>query len=323
MKREAKIGIFAVVILLCLWAGIRFLSGIDIFGRTIVYYADYANVSGLQSAAPVTIQGVKVGTVEAIEFDPSADSNVRLSIAVNRRYRIPADSRARIYSDGFLGGKAVAIELGSSAEMLPKGGLIESSADRDLMDVAGSELEMLKGKVVEVTESLTATLQTLNALLEENTDNLTATIGHVNSITASLDGILASERKDIEQIVASMNSLAATLEKNTGRIDGIIGNADRFTSQLADARIDSLASALGAAAAGLDRMLARIDSGDGSLGQLLNDQRLYDNLTEASANLSALLGDLKQNPKRYVHFSLFGGKDKDKSKTKTKNEPTE
>lgn len=321
MKREAKIGIFAVVILLCLWAGIRFLSGIDIFGRSIVYYACYGNVSGLQSAAPVTIQGVKVGTVEAIEFDPSEGDEVRLSIAVNRRYRIPADSRARIYSDGFLGGKAVAIELGRSAEMLPKGGYIEASADRDLMDVAGSELEALKGKVAEVTENLTATLQNLNTLIADNTENLTATLGHINSITASLDGILTSEKKDIEGIVASMNSLAAMLENNTGRIDGIIGNADRFASQLADARIDSLASALGAAAAGLDRMLSRIDEGEGSIGQLVNDKRLYDNLTEASANLAALLGDLKENPKRYVHFSLFGGKDK--SKTKTKNEPTE
>lgn len=321
MKREAKIGIFAVVILLCLWAGIRFLSGIDIFGRSIVYYACYGNVSGLQSAAPVTIQGVKVGTVEAIEFDPSEGDEVRLSIAVNRRYRIPADSRARIYSDGFLGGKAVAIELGRSAEMLPKGGYIEASADRDLMDVAGSELEALKGKVAEVTENLTATLQNLNTLIADNTENLTATLGHINSITASLDGILTSEKKDIEGIVASMNSLAAMLENNTGRIDGIIGNADRFASQLADARIDSLASALGAAAAGLDRMLARIDEGEGSIGQLVNDKRLYDNLAEASANLAALLGDLKENPKRYVHFSLFGGKDK--SKTKTKNEPTE
>lgn len=321
MKREAKIGIFAVVILLCLWAGIRFLSGIDIFGRSIVYYACYGNVSGLQSAAPVTIQGVKVGTVEAIEFDPSEGDEVRLSIAVNRRYRIPADSRARIYSDGFLGGKAVAIELGRSAEMLPKGGYIEASADRDLMDVAGSELEALKGKVAEVTENLTATLQNLNTLIADNTENLTATLGHINSITASLDGILTSEKKDIEGIVASMNSLAAMLENNTGRIDGIIGNADRFASQLADARIDSLASALGAAAAGLDRMLSRIDEGEGSIGQLVNDKRLYDNLAEASANLAALLGDLKENPKRYVHFSLFGGKDK--SKTKTKNEPTE
>lgn len=321
MKREAKIGIFAVVILLCLWAGIRFLSGIDIFGRSIVYYACYGNVSGLQSAAPVTIQGVKVGTVEAIEFDPSEGDEVRLSIAVNRRYRIPADSRARIYSDGFLGGKAVAIELGRSAEMLPKGGYIEASADRDLMDVAGSELEALKGKVAEVTENLTATLQNLNTLIADNTENLTATLGHINSITASLDGILTSEKKDIESVISSMNSLAAMLENNTGRIDGIIGNADRFASQLADARIDSLASALGAAAAGLDRMLARIDEGEGSIGQLMNDKRLYDNLAEASANLAALLGDLKENPKRYVHFSLFGGKDK--SKTKTKNEPTE
>ena len=115
MKRQVKIAIFAIVILLCFWAAIRFLSGIDIFSRNMIYHAAYSNVSGLQSAAPVTINGVKVGTVEAIELK---DTTVVIDITVNRKYGIPSDSKAKIYSDGLLGSKAIVIELGSSAQML-------------------------------------------------------------------------------------------------------------------------------------------------------------------------------------------------------------
>ena len=106
MRREVKIGVFAVVMLGCLWGGIRFLSGIDIFSRNIPYYVAYPEISGIQTATPVTIQGVKVGTVTAIGFDPSVSRDVVLQLTVRRSFRIPRDSKARIYSDGFMGGKA-------------------------------------------------------------------------------------------------------------------------------------------------------------------------------------------------------------------------
>lgn len=105
----------------CLWGGIRFLSGIDIFSRNIPYYVAYPEISGIQTATPVTIQGVKVGTVTAIGFDPSVSRDVVLQLTVRRSFRIPRDSKARIYSDGFMGGKAIAIEMGDSPQLLSKG----------------------------------------------------------------------------------------------------------------------------------------------------------------------------------------------------------
>lgn len=306
MKREVKIGIFAVLMLLALWAGIRFLSGIDIFSRNLTYYASYENVSGLQTAAPVTIHGVKVGTVESITFDPAKSSDVEVAIAVKRQYRLPKDTRAVVYNDGLMGGKAIMLELGSSSEVLKKGDQIISVAGADMMSSIGNELGDLKGKLTVVADNLATTLANINTLVEKNTDNLSGTMSNLNSISASLDGVLKTERKNIEGIVTSLNSLAEMLDQNTQRFDRIIGNVDAVAEQLEQAQVDSLVKAFTATADNLSTMLATINAGEGSLGELINDKELYNNLTEASGNLSTLLADLKEHPARYVHLSVFG-----------------
>lgn len=306
MKKEVKIGIFAVVMLLALWAGIRFLSGIDIFSRNIIYYASYENVSGLQTAAPITIHGVKVGTIESITFDPSKGSDVKVALAVKRQYRLPVDTRAVIYDNGIMGGKAIKLDLGSSSELLKRGDQIISDSGSDMMSSIGNELGDLKGKLTVVADNLATALANINTLVEQNTDNLSGTISNLNSISASLDGVLKSERKNIEGIVTSLNGLAEMLDQNTERFDRIIGNVDAVAEQLEQAKVDSLVKAFTSTADNLSRMLASINAGEGSVGELMNDKELYDNLAAASGNLSALLADLKEHPARYVHFSVFG-----------------
>lgn len=306
MKKEVKIGIFAVVMLLALWAGIRFLSGIDIFSRNIIYYASYENVSGLQTAAPITIHGVKVGTIESITFDPSKGSDVKVALAVKRQYRLPVDTRAVIYDNGIMGGKAIKLDLGSSSELLKRGDQIISDSGSDMMSSIGNELGDLKGKLTVVADNLATALANINTFVEQNTDNLSGTISNLNSISASLDGVLKSERKNIEGIVTSLNGLAEMLNQNTERFDRIIGNVDAVAEQLEQAKVDSLVKAFTSTADNLSRMLASINAGEGSVGELMNDKELYDNLAAASGNLSALLADLKEHPARYVHFSVFG-----------------
>ena len=306
MKKEVKIGIFSVVMLLALWAGIRFLSGIDIFSRNIIYYASYENVSGLQTAAPITIHGVKVGTIESITFDPSKGSDVEVALAVKRQYRLPVDTRAVIYDNGIMGGKAIKLDLGSSSELLKRGDQIISDAGSDMMSSIGNELGDLKGKLTVVADNLATALANINTLVEQNTDNLSGTISNLNSISSSLDGVLKSERKNIEGIVTSLNGLAEMLDQNTERFDRIIGNVDAVAEQLEQAKVDSLVQAFTSTADNLSRMLASINAGEGTVGKLMNDKELYDNLAAASGNLSALLADLKEHPARYVHISVFG-----------------
>lgn len=307
MKREVKIGIFAVAMIGCAWAGIRFLSGFDIFSRNVDYYAAYDQINGVQTASPVMIKGVKVGSVTGISFEPSRSSNVVLKLTVKKQYGIPENSEAKIFSSSIMGSKAIEIDLGSSPVMLQKGDTIRASRDRDMMDVAASELDFFKQKVSQLTGDLSRTLAGIDALIEDNRGSIQTMTTHLSSISGSVDDLLASEGEALRSALHSLTEFSQMLGRNTERVDSIVGHMDRFTGELADAGI---VRRLDESLTELNDVLSKIDRGDGTLGKLLNDGELYGSLEEASANLSALLADLKANPKRYVHFSLFGRSDK-------------
>ncbi|EKC63421.1 secreted protein containing Mammalian cell entry domain protein, partial [human gut metagenome] len=186
MKREAKIGIFAVVMILAAWAGIRFLKGFDIFGRNTVYYTAYDQVNGVQSASSVLMQGVKIGTVTGISFDPQRSDKVILQLTIKRQYRIPSDSEAKIVSSSLMGAKAIEVTYGESDTYLEQGDTLRSSRNRDLMDMAGSELEFFKQKISQVTDELSLTLGNINRLLEENGENISGTLGNLNNLSGDL-----------------------------------------------------------------------------------------------------------------------------------------
>ena len=202
---------FAVVMLGCLWGGIRFLSGIDIFSRNIPYYVAYPEISGIQTATPVTIQGVKVGTVTAIGFDPSVSRDVVLQLTVRRSFRIPRDSKARIYSDGFMGGKAIAIEMGDSPQLLSKGDTLVAAETRDMLAAAGTELADVKERLTRVMDNLSVTLESVNAVLKDNKGNIDGTLTHLNSISGNMDAVLAAGPNSCPPMVVGVG-LGGTIE---------------------------------------------------------------------------------------------------------------
>lgn len=312
MKREAKIGLFAVAMLLLAWGGIRFMSGLDVFSRNVEYLAAYDQVSGVQEASAVTMKGVKIGSVARIELDPTESDKVILHLIVRRSYRIPIDSEARIFSDGFLGGKAIEIVYGHAHEYLSEGDTIRSSRDRDLMDVAGSELDFFKQKFSQIAEELNRTLHNLNTIMESNSANLEATINHLESITEDVAELLAAEKQTIGTAVEDLAQFSSMLGENAPRIDSLIEGANGIVTALDQ---NAFAEKLTATIEELNTLARKIDEGEGTLGQLMNDRAMYNNLTAASENLSLLLADLKENPARYVHLSVFG-KDAEKQQEK-------
>lgn len=299
MKKEVKIGMFAVAMILCAWGGIRFLSGVDIFSRNVDYYAVYDQVNGVQGASPVMMRGVKVGTVSEILFDPARSSQVVLRLTVRRQYPIPSDSEAKIVSSSLMGSKAIEIVLGESSVRLEKGDTIRSGYSRDMMDTALTELDFFKEKISRLTEELSRTLTGISTLVESNSSNIGELTAHLNSIAGNLDEVLSAEKSGLRSAVAGISEFSQTLGQNAGRVDTLMGNLTRFSDNLAEADLK-------AAVGRLNDILDRIDSGEGTVGRLMNDAELYENLQQASENLSVLLADLKENPKRYVHFSLFG-----------------
>ena len=303
MKREVKIGIFAVTMIVAAWAGIRFLQGLDVLSRNAVYYASYDQVSGIQAASPIMLKGVKVGTVTDISLDPQRSDNVVLQFTIKRQYRIPKDSEAKIFSDGFMGGKAIEIVYGKSSEYLEKGDTLRSVRDRDLMDMAGSELEFFKQKISQVTADLSRTLDNLNLLMEDNAQSINGTLRHLDAMSGDLADLLDTEKQNLASAVENLTAFSEMLGENAPRVDSMMGNLNRITTELADA---GFARELSETVGEMNLLLERIQEGDGTVGRLLNDPALYESLNEASDNLASLLANLEQYPGRYVHFSLFG-----------------
>lgn len=312
MKREVKIGIFGVAMILLAWGGIRFLSGLDILSRNVEYVAVYDQVNGVQEASAVMMKGVKIGTVSAIELTPSISDQVAIHLLIKRAYRIPSNSEARIFSDGLMGGKAVEIVLGDDATYLEEGDTIRSSRSRDLMDVAGSELDFFKQKFATIADDLSRTLNNLNSILESNAGHLNQTMNNLDQLSGDVADLMRTEKADLERAVNGLSQFATMLGESAPKVDSLLGGVNTLVSKLDE---EQVAQKLASAIASLDEVLAEIEGGEGTVGRLMSDEQLYKNLTAASENLALLLEDLKANPARYVHLSVFG-KDAEKAKAK-------
>lgn len=295
MKKEVKIGIYAVVILLCAWAGIRFLSGLDVFGRTRNYTAHYEQVNGLQDAAAVVINGVKVGQVTGVALDVEK-GGVDVTLSVNKAYNIPTDSKAMMFSAGLMGGKSIEIKMGEANEFLKSGDAIETGVTLDMFDTLANELGDIKERVATLLDNLNQTIEGVDSLVDNNSKNLTKTV-------ASLNAIMADLKKS--NIIGNIDGFCATLNQNGEKLEGIITDINSLTKALNEQQSgEKLAQAINE----VNALLAKINSGSGSIGNLVSDEKLYKELAQASQNLSLLLADLKENPKRYINVTVFGKK---------------
>lgn len=303
MKKEVKVGLFAISMLLIGWGVIRVLKGADLFGNTNTYYAYYEQVGGLQEASQVVLYGVKVGSVTKITLNEDPTKGVELVMSIDKRYKLPADSKAKIFNNGLMGGKAVEIVYGSSAEILPNKGTLQTEQSVDLMEMASSEMGGLLDKVTVIMDNLTQTLEGINDLMAKNTESITSIVSNVDGVTGNVNSMLAKEREHLEEALASLSKFSKSLGDNTEQIDSIIGNMDKFSNDLATS---NLIAEVEGAVAQLNKVLASVNDENGSVGKLLRDDELYDNLTVASDNLSVLLADLKENPHRYINVSVFG-----------------
>ena len=295
MKKEVKIGIYAVVILLAAWAGIRFLGGLDVFGRTRNYTAHYEQINGLQDAAAVVINGVKVGQVTGVELN-TEQGGVDVVLSVSKDYDIPTDSKALMFSAGLMGGKSIEIKLGEATEYLKNGDSIETGVTLDMFDSLANELGDIKERVAVLLDNLNQTISGVDSLIDDNSKNLTKTVANLNAVMADLKK---------SNIIGNIDGFCATLNQNGAKLDSIITDINSVTHALNEQQSgEKLAQAI----AEVNTLLAKINSGSGSIGNLVSDEKLYKELAQASQNLSVLLADLKENPKRYINVTVFGKK---------------
>lgn len=304
IRREFKIGVFAVIVLLVSWWGIKWLGGQNLLKSSNIYYVYFDDVTGLMESSRVQLRGVEVGNVRSITLE---EERVKVEIAIESRYAdmIADNSVAEIGSSGLMGSTKVFIVQGDSDKIMKNGATFEGRQRPDIMG-------MLADKGGVLMDGLNKTVQGINELLAGNSANITSLIANLESLSTSIDTLLSSSAAGIEGAVNNLNTFTSSLAANTERIESVIDNVDKFSGELADADV---VNKLTTTVASLNEVIAAIESGEGSAGKLIYDAALYNSLSEAGNNLAVLLEDLKEHPMRYVHFSLFG-QDEDKAAKK-------
>lgn len=306
VTREVKTAILVIgAILIFVW-GYSFLKGKDLFNSYKTFYVVYNDVEGLSPSAPVTINGLVIGKVTSITFKDNEEGKLLVEMQVNNKeFPISKTSHATLYEPGLglMGGKQIAIIPDTeNSQLAEDGDYLMSGLKPGMLSVVGEKLSPLQTKVEATVVTADSLLHNINNVFDKSTqENLHVAIAE-----------LSKTMKQFSQASASLNGIIAG---NKAKIDGTMDNLNETTNNLANIT-DSINSAnlaqtvrkLENTLANVDNILKDVESGKGTLGKMLKDESVYDNLDGATKELKELLADIKNNPKRYVHFSVFGRK---------------
>ncbi|ARS39787.1 ABC transporter permease [Sphingobacteriaceae bacterium GW460-11-11-14-LB5] len=312
IKNETKVGILAAFAIALLIIGYNFLKGNSIFSSETTLYAKYTRVDGLSVSKPILINGYQIGRVAKLELQP--DGSILATLSVNSKYEIPENSIARLEGTDLLGSKAIVMSLGNSKKMAEDGYTLNANVEKGLMEQVQpvqKKAELIIGKMDSILSSVNSIL---NPNFQKNVDksfnSIAGTLASLETTSKKVDGLVGSESARIEAIFKNVEGITANLNNNNQKISDILTNINTVTDKFAAANFKQTLDNANNAIADLQSVISGIKDGKGSLGLLLNDDKMYQNLNNASKNLDELMIDLKANPKRYVHFSVFGGGNK-------------
>lgn len=297
--REVKVGIMAIVAIFVLYFGLNFLKGVDIFKPINYYYAKYDNIGGLVPSSPVFVKGYKVGQVEEVIYNFSQEESFVVKISVGQDIRLPKDTKIELFDDGLMGGKAIQLvfapTVSGNFDAYQSGDTLLSQKGNGLMAQLSGDL---MPKIESISTQADSLLRAVRVLVESK--QIANSLSSIEKTTADLALTSAQLKKvmnkDVPGVIKDVNSI-------TGDLKQVSGNLSKVDFAATIASIDHTIK-------NLNLMTDKINSGEGSIGLLINDKSLYMNLNNTAASADQLIIDLKNNPKRYVHFSLFGSKTK-------------
>ncbi|SFT13991.1 phospholipid/cholesterol/gamma-HCH transport system substrate-binding protein [Zhouia amylolytica] len=304
LTRELKTAIIVLGGILLFILGFTYLKSSSLFSNGRKYFAVYDNVGGIAIGTPILINGYQVGTIKDIRFI-DGEGNLLVTLIVDSEFQFSKNSTAEIYDTGIIGGKSIRIipEFDNS-EMAKSGDTLISAIKPGLTELVTQKLTPLQEKIERMIVSTDSVLVGMDQVMdEESRENLRETIGNLNHTVAnfksasySLDNLLTNNKEKLNNTIGNVNKVS--------------NNLAQLSDTLAQANLGSTINELEQTITKFNSMMTQMQEGEGSLGKLMKDEALYKNISEASGQLGLLLEDMRLNPKRYVHFSLFGKKQK-------------
>jgi phospholipid/cholesterol/gamma-HCH transport system substrate-binding protein len=310
-SNEVKVGIIAIVtIVVFIWL-FNFMKGQNLLSKDAIYYTVYDKVGGLGESSPVEVNGYRIGVVQSISFISPVSGKLLVEFSVDKDFRIPVNTVAEIVPVSVLGGMKVQFVYGDGPGFYNSRDTIPGKISSSLAEMLETEMLPLKDRISDLIGEIDSVLTTVNTVLDPAfRKNLGNTMANLSSTTGSLSNVLGSKEKELKLTLDNLSAFSAMLSENTVRLGETFENLQSITDTLRSADIYSAVSNLRSTLANTTKMLGSINEGKGSAGQLLTNDSLYTNLSNSLASLDDLLKDLKENPGRYVRFSVFGKKDK-------------
>ena len=302
VSNEVKIGAIAVItILLFIWL-FTFLKGREFLKSTATYYAVYNQVGGLTESSPVEVNGYKVGIVQSIKFLDPVSGKLLVVLSVNRDFKLPVNTIAEITPLSVIAGMKVQFAYGDGPGFYSHGDTIPGRIAKNMLTKLEEELIPLKDKVSSLIVAFDSVIVSLDR------EDIGVTLSNLRSTTGKIDNIISSQEQELKSTLANISTFSEMLSENSARMSSTFGNLETITDTLASADIYSSVVNLKASLERTSLLLGNLNEGKGSAGQLLTNDSMYTNLNKSFESLNVLLEDLKANPKKYVHFSIFGRK---------------
>lgn len=312
-SKEFKIGFLFILATAILVWGFSFLKNKNILHKERVMVAVYKHVSGLNPTDPVFINGVKVGQVDKIFFDPKKNGDIIVKLSFTSDFPIQSNSVARIFSEDLMGSKAVEILLGDSQELAHNGDTLKTDVETSLKDAVNQQIMPLKLKAEDLLSSIDTMVVAIQGIFNrEAREDLSAsiksirqTMNNLESTSQNLDTLMITESNRLSSIIYNIDMITRNLNNNSQEINRVLDNLASLSDTIARSNISGIIRNIDTTVASLSVVMGKIENGEGTLGMLINDDQLYKDIQKAASELNLLIEDIRLNPKRYVRVSVF------------------
>lgn len=309
-KRKLKVGVFCVAALVIFYLGTSFLKGVDAFGKKRYYYAVFENTGGLQASNAVMLNGYKVGQVTDVSI--LSDNPVRLcaELMITEPIKIPSDSKVLVAPKDLLGGTVVNLIFGTSTKYAKNNDTLATAVVPQITDGIDDIKSQISSILVSV-DTITTVLKDVLAS-EEGHQDLKQTLANIQTATKNLTYILEANKDKVGHLVTNLDKFSTTLQEASPHLNAIIDNLDNISDSIAKANVTQLINDAQKAVSDVQLVVDKVQRGEGSVGQLVVNDSLYQHLDSVVYNVNSLVVDFKANPKKYINVTVFGGRDKKK-----------